>query len=363
MRSLGRRCARPSTGAPAAATRRRPGAPVSVVHTPVALMITRARTSSSSPRSRSRARTPASLAPSCRNAMTSTAGTQHRALRGRRARERHGEARVVDLGVVVADAARERVLAQRRHGAQTGSRARGAGGAASPAWTPASASYRSRPGAEYARSLMPCLRGSRNGVGWTRCGARVSTSRRRSCSASRTRPQVESLEVAEAPWMSLLERLDVPAAKSRFSTSATESPRLAASSATPQPVTPPPTTSTSNVSSASCRSWRLRVSRGADAPREPISRRALGLHQSPPDDGPGLLGLDLPLRREDGLRVLVDRRVDHLAVQGDRRGALGDRLLLEGLDDALGPLDVGGVRRVEAVADLTWLGWMIMRPS
>ncbi|MEV0380835.1 hypothetical protein [Nonomuraea sp. NPDC050643] len=39
--------------------------------------------------------------------------------------------------------------------------------------------------------------------------------------------------------------LDVPDARSRLSTSATRSPREAASSAAPAPVTPPPTTSTS----------------------------------------------------------------------------------------------------------------------
>ena len=47
---------------------------------------------------------------------------------------------------------------------------------------------------------------------------------------------------------------DVPDAKSSFSTSAVLRPRLAASSATPAPVTPPPMTSTSNSSSARRRS-------------------------------------------------------------------------------------------------------------
>src|SRR5262245_6347474 len=50
--------------------------------------------------------------------------------------------------------------------------------------------------------------------------------------------------------MSLLERLLVPAAKSRFSTSATDSPRVAASSAEPAPVAPAPITTTSNRSAA-----------------------------------------------------------------------------------------------------------------
>ena len=62
--------------------------------------------------------------------------------------------------------------------------------------------------------------------------------------------------------MSLLDRLEVPAAKSRFSISATERPRLAASSATPQPVTPPPMTRTSKSSSPRRWSWRLLASHG-----------------------------------------------------------------------------------------------------
>src|SRR5947209_6331041 len=50
--------------------------------------------------------------------------------------------------------------------------------------------------------------------------------------------------------MSLEDFDDVPEAKSRASTSAVDSPRAAASRATPVPVMPPPTTSTSNCSSA-----------------------------------------------------------------------------------------------------------------
>ena len=56
------------------------------------------------------------------------------------------------------------------------------------------------------------------------------------------------------PWTILEDFDDVPEAKSPFSTSAVLSPRLAASSATPAPVTPPPMTSTSNSSSARRRS-------------------------------------------------------------------------------------------------------------
>ena len=53
--------------------------------------------------------------------------------------------------------------------------------------------------------------------------------------------------------MSLLDRLDVPEAKSRASTSPTDSPRVAASSADPAPTTPPPMTRTSSsVSAIAC---------------------------------------------------------------------------------------------------------------
>src|SRR4051812_44326938 len=48
--------------------------------------------------------------------------------------------------------------------------------------------------------------------------------------------------------MSLLDLLDVPLATSPLSTTATDSPRLAASSAMPAPVAPAPTTSTSSRS-------------------------------------------------------------------------------------------------------------------
>ena len=49
---------------------------ISVVQMPVALMVTRARTSNSASPSRSRACTPATAAPSWRKPVTSTAGTQ-----------------------------------------------------------------------------------------------------------------------------------------------------------------------------------------------------------------------------------------------------------------------------------------------
>ena len=63
------------------------------------------------------------------------------------------------------------------------------------------------------------------------------------------------------PWMSLVDREEVPEEKSSRSTRPTRSPRVAASSAAPHPVAPPPTTSTSRgpagvdpASAASCAS-------------------------------------------------------------------------------------------------------------
>src|SRR5829696_1851527 len=90
--------------------------------------------------------------------------------------------------------------------------------------------------------------------------------------------------------MSLEERLDVPAAKSDFSTSATLYPREAASRATPAPVIPPPTTTRSNasrssVASASARGiteGRLRSRPGAAARVPAILARATEVQQ--PDD-------------------------------------------------------------------------------
>lgn len=55
------------------------------------------------------------------------------------------------------------------------------------------------------------------------------------------------------PWTSLLDRLDVPAAMSAASTSATRIPRIAASRATPQPVIPAPMTRRSKGSASSAR--------------------------------------------------------------------------------------------------------------
>ncbi|GAA3058150.1 hypothetical protein GCM10020000_46100 [Streptomyces olivoverticillatus] len=63
--------------------------------------------------------------------------------------------------------------------------------------------------------------------------------------------EVEHLQIAQTPpWMSLLDRLEVPAAQSRASTIPVTSPRVAASSAVPAPTTPPPTTRMSSSRSA-----------------------------------------------------------------------------------------------------------------
>src|ERR1700677_255899 len=77
--------------------------------------------------------------------------------------------------------------------------------------------------------------------------------------------------------MSLLDRLEVPEARSRASTRATRRPRDAASSAAPAPVMPPPMTSTSNRSAAS----RLSVASRSRASRTPLLATAFP-HQALP---------------------------------------------------------------------------------
>src|SRR5215470_16271723 len=74
--------------------------------------------------------------------------------------------------------------------------------------------------------------------------------------------------------MSLLDRLEVPDARSRASTRATRRPRDAASRAAPAPVMPPPMTSTSNRSVAS---------RLSSASRSRASRAPLLAITHPPD--------------------------------------------------------------------------------
>ena len=79
-------------------------------------------------------------------------------------------------------------------------------------------------------------------TGRTRCGAMRSSSRPHSEKASRTRPKSGISRYRKPPWMSLLDRLEVPLAQSRASTTAVVSPRVTASSAQPAPTTPPPMT-------------------------------------------------------------------------------------------------------------------------
>src|SRR6478609_5592488 len=113
-------------------------------------------------------------------------------------------------------------------------------------------------------SRCQCLvSGSMNGTGVTRCGARVLSSSPRSRSASRTSPKSFCSRYRRPPCTSLLDREEVPEAKSRASTSATFKPRVAASRAAPVPVAPPPMTTTSKTSF----SRRERAARRCSGPR------------------------------------------------------------------------------------------------
>lgn len=75
------------------------------------------------------------------------------------------------------------------------------------------------------------------------------------------------------PWMSFVERPDVPDAKSLRSTRATFSPRVAASHATPAPTQPPPMTTTSKVSSFSRRTCSARDGAAQGMTYVPSSQR------------------------------------------------------------------------------------------
>src|SRR5688500_5670256 len=79
--------------------------------------------------------------------------------------------------------------------------------------------------------------------------------------------------------MSLLDRLEVPEAKSRASSRPTERPRVAASRAQPAPTTPPPTTSTSTWVPGSAESAATRpAGESADSVNvDPIERALHGL--------------------------------------------------------------------------------------
>src|SRR3954468_24738689 len=109
--------------------------------------------------------------------------------------------------------------------------------------------------------------------------------------------------------MSLLERLDVPAAKSRFSSSATDSPRVAASSAQPAPVAPAPITTTSKRSSA----IRASAARRCSGPSRLASFKARVLARGAMADYIGAIDQGTTSTRfnvfdRDGRIVAVDQR-------------------------------------------------------
>ena len=78
-----------------------------------------------------------------------------------------------------------------------------------------------QPAPMYSRSQPRCLSGNRNSTGRTRCGATRVRSRRRSRRASCTSLNSSISRYRSPPWISLLERLEVPAARSRASISPT----------------------------------------------------------------------------------------------------------------------------------------------
>ena len=103
--------------------------------------------------------------------------------------------------------------------------------------------------------------GTSCGIALTRCGALTDIRMPRSIELRRAMPTLPLARYRSPPWASFeLHRL-VPKAKSCFSTSTTDSPRLAASSAIPVPVIPPPMTMTSTAapSPSAVRSVRRRA--------------------------------------------------------------------------------------------------------
>src|SRR5580698_1713646 len=157
------------------------------------------------------------------------------------------------------------------------------------------------------------------GTGRIRCGA--SRSRMpRSASDSRTRPNSPCSWYRSPPWISREERPEVPAAKSSFSTSATEYPRAAASRAMPTPVIPPPMTSTSNRSSAILARLAVRVAAENDSTSRCYRQSQallLGVaaeqhHRGDRDEGGGEddedAGLDALERPEAAGRLVGDER-------------------------------------------------------
>src|SRR5580692_2466548 len=145
---------------------------------------------------------------------------------------------------------------------------------------PSMASYSTRPAPTYGRSTTFLYSGYKKDTGLTRCGASLDTSRSRSLNASQTSLKSNCSRYRRPPWISLLDRLEVPEARSRASTRATRRPRDAASRAAPAPVIPPPMTSTSNRSAASRPSVALR-SRASRTPLLAITHSPISLYCLP----------------------------------------------------------------------------------
>jgi len=102
-----------------------------------------------------------------------------------------------------------------------------------------------------ARSARLSRIGQRKGCGLTRCGAMLLTSNPRSRIDSATKPKSQRYRYRSPPTTRRDVLPEAPAAQSWASITAVFSPRDAASSATPAPVTPPPITTTSKSSLAS----------------------------------------------------------------------------------------------------------------
>ena len=136
----------------------------------------------------------------------------------------------------------------------------GASTAASPARRAPTAGRRPRAahhGRGQRRDSRPATSGTRSGSFRTRCGAVVPmrTARSRAPSAPGRSP---CTRYRRPPCTSFDDQRLVPAARSVRSSRTTESPRLAASRATPAPVTPHPRPATSTADPASSASVRSR---------------------------------------------------------------------------------------------------------
>src|SRR5918995_7034702 len=144
--------------------------------------------------------------------------------------------------------------------------------------------------------------------------------------------------------MSLLDRDDVPLAMSRASTSAVGIPLVTASSATPQPVIPPPMTRTSKRSSASRRHASFRAP-GSSRPLGVIGTSPLvlgpvqrALHSLPPPChlplAPGIVARRLPPAILGPVPPHVVETVPEADGEpGSVRGAQRGRLGHDGADD------------------------------